>query len=128
MRLPKNQSRDLTHDTGHQMAVTRQILAAQIARLREIHLTAFDDAQQMLSTDAKLLHPRHQGLQDRVLGASLESGDDRLAPPREFARRNGGVTHLIDHIVNFSAKGIKGRDRGSLGSGEKQKGVIKGAA
>ena len=91
-------------------------------------LAPTNDAVQVLLGDCVNRSQGHQGFHHRMRGLAAVGFGHFAQPPRQFGSGDARVHGIIDHIIYFSAKRIKGRDGRTLWWRQKQKGVIKAAA
>ena len=113
LALSKNACSHFAHHAGHQMAVALKAGVVQVTGLGQVHLAAFNDRQQMAGLDAKFMGAGHERLHHRVLGAAFIGSFDLGLPPGQLGRRHAWVGHFIHHIIDFTAKSVKGGDRGT---------------
>lgn len=113
LALSKNACRHFAHHTGHQMAVALETRVVEVTGLGQVHLAAFNHRQQMAGLDAKFMGAGHERLHHRVLGRACKGALDFGLPPSQLGRRHAWVGHFIDHIIDFTAKSVKGGDRGT---------------
>ena len=63
--------------------------------------------------------PTLSHLQDRVLRRLAGEGlGDFRAPPRQLGRGDTDIARLVHHVIDLTAKGIKGCDRSAPGAGQ----------
>ena len=112
------------NDAGDAVAIERQCLEVEVARLLQIHLHAVDDLQELLLWDGKLCNDGQQRLRYRMLRlAGIELGDF-LPPPGELGARNLQVLALIDDVVDLPAKGVERGDRPPPVRGQEHEAVV----
>ena len=81
--------------------------------MRQVHLAAFDDGQQVPRLNAVDRGPGHQRVHHRVCGLACKGLADFGLPPGEFGAGHAGVGDFIDHVIDLAAKSIKGGDGGA---------------
>ena len=126
--LTKDTCRYLADNAGHQVAVTLQAHKVQVAGLFQIHLAAFDDGLQVALLDAKRGGMRHQRLHHRVARLTGKGFGHLAVPPGQLGLGNARIHHVIHHIVDLAAEGIKRGDGGPAVGWQEEKGVVKAAA
>jgi hypothetical protein len=128
LRLAKDVGRHFAHHTSHEMAVALQAGVVEVAGLGQVHLAALDHRLQVALLDGVVSRQRHQRLHHRVAGLAGKCLGHFGLPPGQLGCGHAGIDHVIHHIIDFTAKGVKRGDRGAPGFGQKQEGVIKAAA
>ena len=130
--LAEDAGRDFADDACDEVAIFLQAGVIQIARLREVHLAAFDHSLQVALFDIEGFAVRQEGEQGGVaIGFDFWRGKslaDFLRPPGELGGGDAGLAHFIDDIIDLAAKRIKRGDSGAALFGEEEEGVIKAAA
>ncbi|MPN26598.1 hypothetical protein SDC9_174023 [bioreactor metagenome] len=132
LRLPVLVAEDLggeqADDAGNTVAIQRQPLEVEIARLLEVHLHAVDDFQQLLLGQVDARSDILQRLSDGVLRIAFADAFDFLAPPGELGRGQRDVVAFVDHVVDLAAEGVERHDGLTALRGQEQEAVIEGRA
>ena len=110
------------------MAVALQADEVQVAGLLQVHLATLDDGLQMALLDAECRRLWHQRLHNGVAGLTGKRFGHFGLPPGQFGLGHAGVHHVVNHVIDFAAKGIKRGDGCTFGGGQEQKGVVEAAA
>ena len=126
--LAENARRHFADNARHQVAIALQRGKVEVAVLRQIHLAAFDDGQQVARLDAVEGGVGHQRFHHRMRRVAREGLGDFALPPAQLGLGHAGIGDFINDIVDFTAEGVKGGDGGAPFLGQEQEGVIKTAA
>src|SRR5574343_186012 len=97
-------------DAGHAVAIQRQALEVEIARLLEIHLHTVDDFQQLLLGQVDARSDPLQRLANWMLRIAFGNALHLLAPPRQFGRGDRQIVAFIDNIIHLAAESVERHD------------------